>query len=95
MKHLWIKEKDDTNIKVFVALDYEVVDFNSLEYAEDLEEIDCTICVSSIHAVDTVVTGFLIGLRITMNESHWTRLIKKHPKLNRVDVEVIIQNIEV
>ena len=29
-----------------------------------------------------------------MNQQHWTCLINEHPKLNRYDVEVIIQNIE-
>ena len=48
VQKLRIKEGDDTNIKVFVAHDHDVVDFNSLEYSEDLEELDCTIRVSSI-----------------------------------------------
>ena len=94
LKKLRIKEGDNTNIKVFVAHDHDVVDFNSLEDAEDLEEIDCLIQVSSIQAGDTVAVGFFLRSCITMNAGHWTRLINEHSKLNRVDVEVIIQNIE-
>ena len=58
VKKMWIKEGDDSKVKVLVAHDHDIVDFNSLEYAEDLEEIDCTIRVSSIQAGDTVVAVF-------------------------------------
>lgn len=50
VKKIWFKEGDNTNIKIFVAHNHDVADFNSLEYAKDLEEIDCTIRVSSIQA---------------------------------------------
>ena len=61
VKHFWTKEGDNTNIKVFVTHDHDVTDFNSLEYAEDLEMIDCTIFNISIQSADTVVVAFSLA----------------------------------
>ena len=94
VKKLWIKEGNNRNIKVFVAHDHDVVDFNPIEYSEVLEELDCTIRVSCIQAADSVAAGFSPWFAPHHEPKHWTCLIKEHPKLNRIDVEVIIQNIE-
>ena len=80
LEDLWVKEGQDTTVKMFVAHDIDPLAFNSLEFSVACNDLDGALSVSRIQSSNTTKAGYLLGSRITMNPPHWSDLLYAHPK---------------
>ena len=90
---IYISNGKTTTAKVFVGHDSVSAIFNSLELAQIAEEKDGSIRVCHIQANKVVAAGYLQGSTKSINEENWTENLNALPRLNKLDVEVVVRNI--
>ena len=91
---IYIAEGQPTTVKLFVGHDSVRAIFNSRELVQIADERDGTIRVCHIQASKVVAAGYLQGSTKSINEEHWTENLNALPRLNKLDVEVVIRNID-
>ena len=92
---MWIRDGEDTIVKIFVTHDTLPVSFNSIEYARACNDLNDAVSVSPIQTSSTSEAGYLLGSCKTTNDSYWGPLMNANPKLNNIDVNIVTKKIEV
>ena len=95
VERLWIRDGEDTIVKIFVAHDTLPVSFNSNEYVTACNDLDDLVYVSYIQSSSTSEACYLLGSCNTMNNCHWGQLMNTNPKLKNIDVNIVTKKIEV
>ena len=72
----WLRDREETFIKMLVAHNSFTVSFNSLEFVSAVDALEVTVFVSSIQASTSIATDFLVGSHKKMNEPSLVQTIE-------------------
>lgn len=85
---LWIKDGIPTKINLCIAHNFVAVTFISIEFREVLEEKDVHIRIKFTQASKTVCMGYLLDFAPSMVDTHWCKIVNKHPKLATIEIDI-------
>ena len=85
---LWVKEGTPTLVKMFVGHNIQVDAFNSLKFAQKVDDLDGAVRVFIIQSSKVVEAEYLLGSSKTMDDTHWSNHFNNHPRLLKMNVQV-------
>ena len=94
VEDIYLADSMPTTTKIFGGHDSIAVIFNSRELAQIADEQDGIIRVCYVQASKVIAAGYFQGSTKTLNKVHWTKHLNALPRLNKVDVEIQIRNID-